>query len=181
MAIPQGVTAHVEMGVALYGPFSFADGCQPVSPILWFCTQEGIELKLPMTVKLPHTVMEEQGIKLVFAKTKHFKDSSDKFLFKKIHSKIEKGHRCGTLTTKHHCFLCIQAEAKTNICSYLLRLFGLTGGLGFSQKELLLRKGFCLHILIKKEDLFTYQIVVVCTYFLETCFRVSHAHKFVCL
>ena len=170
MAIPQGVTAHVEMGVALYGPFSFADGCQPVSPILWFCTQEHFEFKQPMTFKLPHTVMDDGGIRLAFAKANHLEERSAKmFSFKEIDSDkpIEYGldsdlPRYGILSSRHHCFLCIQAEAKIS-----------------SLKDMSLQKGYCLHILIKQEDSFTYQILLVCTFFLETCFSVSQGQRYV--
>ncbi len=156
-AISPGVTVHVEMGVALYGPFTFAENCQPVSPILWFCTQEGVEFNLPVTFKLPHIVMDDGGVRLAFAKANHLeKGSNGMFSFKEINSGSStkfvhyRYRHYGVLTTWHHCFLCIQAEAKG--------------------RDLSAQMGYCLHIVTKQEDPFTYKIILLS---LETCFNVS--------
>ena len=71
-AIPDGVLAHIEMGVALYGPFVFAENHQQVSPILWFCIQEDIDLLLPITYTLPHIIVDINHVQLSFAKANHF-------------------------------------------------------------------------------------------------------------
>lgn len=158
-AIPPGLAIHVEIGVALYGPFSFADGCRPVSPILWFCTQEDVELQLPVVFKLPHTVVDDNGIRLSFAKCHHY----DTFVFREIdadctieYTMDSNLRRYGILSTQHHCFLCVQAKADMS-----------------ETKDLAVRNGYCLHILVKQEDSFTYRIFFVCTFLLETCFSVS--------
>ena len=161
-AIPDEVTAHIEMGVALYGPFKFPDNCQPMSPILWFCIQEDIELLLPLTFRLPHVIADISRANVTFAKTNHFtyQDSAkrDMFTFEPVHSAEsdftrESGY--GYLSSKHCCFLCLNAE--NNIT-----------------KDLALRKGYCLHILIENRSPASYRILLVFTYFLKTCFEVCH-------
>lgn len=162
-AIPDGVTAHIEMGVALYGPFKFPDNHQPVSPILWFCIQEEIELLLPIKYSLPH-IVTDNSIKLVFAKAMHLGSAEVlNFVFDILSdgdgdsnftctNPLMNQHGYGHLSTKHCCFLCIEAKIR---------------------KDLALEHGYCLHALIKKEKDSHYQILLLCTYFLETCFEVS--------
>lgn len=156
-ALPLGVTVHIEIGVALYGPFKFPKGCQPVSPILWFCTDQDTDFLLPITFKLPHCLLDSEEVKLSFAKADHLEQSKE-FSFKSMDASptVESAYEMlyGTISSKHHCFLCIQAEST-------------------SSKELALKRGYCLHLLTRKVDPFMYQIIIVCTYFLETCVDVS--------
>ena len=155
-AIPEGATVHIEMGVALYVPFQFPDNHQPVSPILWFCIKEDMEPLLPVTYKLPHMITDISRVKLTFAKAGH----TDNPNFELLHHNNanftpsnphtnEYGY--GVLSTKHCCYLCIGA---------------------YTQGQAL-KSGYCLHTLIKKEDDSHYQILLLCTYFLKTCFEVS--------
>ncbi len=162
-AIPPGETVHVEMGVALYGPFSFAENYHQVSPVLWFCTQENVDFLLPVKFKLPHVFMDRIGVKLSFAKAYHSPSQKGAFSFTEENSDTpsmfvfgEKPY--GILTSKHCCFLCIKDEVDSN---------------SVKLKDLCTQRGYCLHILVKKKDAFTYKIVVTCTYFLQTCIRVS--------
>ena len=39
-AIQEGKKVHLEIAVALYGPFKFIGNMQPTSPILWLCLEE---------------------------------------------------------------------------------------------------------------------------------------------
>ena len=39
-AVTVGETIHLEIGVAMYGPFNFPENSIPVSPIVWLCIQE---------------------------------------------------------------------------------------------------------------------------------------------
>lgn len=107
--IPDGVTAPIEMGVLLHGPFKFPDNHQPVSPILWFCIQEDIELLLPVEYKIPH-VITDNCTKLTFVKADHRNSKELIFgILKNSHSKFtpsqplvdEYGY--GNLSTKHRC------------------------------------------------------------------------------
>lgn len=153
-ALPPEETVRIKMGVALYGPFSFDNGYQPVSPILLFCTPQNIKFNLPITFKIPHTVVDPTGLKFSFMKAKH----SSKHL-EKLDSKLslnfgESPH--GVASSKHCCYLCIGAQSDSA-----------------SQKIKSKQKGYCLHLLIKKIDASTYRIVITATYFLQTCLRVS--------
>ena len=159
-AIPDEVTAHIEMGVALYGPFKFPDNCQPVSPILWFCIQEDIELLLPLTFRLPHVIADLSQANITFAKTNHitYQDSAkrDVFTFERVSNgelDFAKESGYGILSSKHCCFLCLNAEIT---------------------KDLALEKGYCLHILIENRSPASYRILLIFTYFLKTCFEVCH-------
>ena len=164
-AIPDGVTAHLEMGVAMYGPFKFPENHQQVSPILRFCIKEDIELLLPIVFTVPHIIKDITRVKLSFAKANHLEFNYDPvfdrrmFSFKTVNdsksgftSPYDKSGY-GHLSTKHSCFLCIQAETR---------------------KDLALEKGYCLHTLIEKVDSSTYRILLICTYFLQTCFEVCN-------
>ena len=58
-AVAEGEKVHLEVGVAMYGPFTFPDNTQPISPILWLCIlEEDIELKKSFQVVLPTTSLD---------------------------------------------------------------------------------------------------------------------------
>ena len=48
----------IEVGVCLYGPFTFERDCRPISPIVWLCLQGNTDLKKPMTVTIPHVLSD---------------------------------------------------------------------------------------------------------------------------
>ena len=165
-AVPEGVVINIEVNVTLYGPFKFGDKHQQVSPILWFCLRDKVELLLPIEFQLPHVITNTSRVKLSFAKANH-SESYDSVMKRKVFSfKAFTGEKSrftncdlsrktsgyGVLSTKHHCFFCIQAEIS---------------------KSLALEKGYCLHTLKQRMNPSSYKILLVCTYFLETCFDVS--------
>ena len=155
-AIPDGVVAHIEMCVAMYGPFIFPKNHQQVSPVLWFCIKEDIDLLLPIVFTVPHIISDVTHVPLSFAKANHLHISYDpKFFFFKpvtnVNSSFVFKSGYGQLSTRHPCLFCIQAK---------------------TSKDLALEKGFCLHTLIEKVDSSTYRILLLCTYFLKTCFEV---------
>ena len=149
-AIPEGIIVHIEMGVALYGPFSFPENRQPVSPILWFSIKEDVELLLPITYKVPHVIADIGSVNLMFVKAKHTSRHRNHFTFEEIPdaeiSTSEPGY--GSIISEHRCFLCI-AAGKT--------------------KNLALKKKYSLHVITKRKDS---EILLACTYFLKTCFEV---------
>lgn len=55
-AVPVGESIKFEIGVVLYDPFIFPENTRPISPIVWLCIQEDIELKKvkPIQLILPH-------------------------------------------------------------------------------------------------------------------------------
>ena len=158
-AIPDGMTAHIQMGVALHGPFEFSDGYQQVSPILWFCIKEDIELLLPIKFKIPHVLTDVTGIELTFSKADHKNYTLDAnknrvFSFQPMTETITTDCGYGILSTKHCCYLCIEARPRID-------------------RDTLMRKGFCLHTLIEKLPPHSYRIIHLCTYFIKTCCDVS--------
>ena len=124
-AVPKERVVHLELAVALYGPFSFPANTRPISPILWLCPQEEVEIKSPIRVTLPHFVTgvsEEELSKLgvTFAKADHNDYSGSKesrnvtFNFQ-THSEQSnffstETQSFGTLETRHCCYLCITAQ-----------------------------------------------------------------------
>lgn len=175
-SIPAGMTAHVELGVALYGPFSFPDDYRPVSPFIWLCIQEELELQLPIAIKLPHMVVDIEGDELAFAKANHldfFYDSAkgyQVFFFDSVidgesyftnlteEKELESGY--GILRIKHCCLYCIKAK--------------ISPGLGK-------RLGYCLHTFLEEKGPSQCRILHVCTYCLKQCFKASSVSFNFCL
>ena len=132
-AIPPGTLAHLELAVALYGPFHFPSGSCPVSPILWLCIQEDISLRKPINVTLPHflTDLNDHDIECLginFAKADHEQHSTDKFgvnrfSFKELSATfvatMEGSQGYGVLSTDHCCYLCITSRLSNPISSDL--------------------------------------------------------------
>ncbi|MCG8623609.1 MAG: hypothetical protein MJE68_16655, partial [Proteobacteria bacterium] len=117
-AIPPGMVIHVEVAVALYGPFQFPDGLCPISPILWLCIQENVELRKPIHIMLPH-FLTDLNVGIQFAKADHKQYTTDEFgknhyVFQPLETAFtahkEKNQNYGILSTQHCCFLCIIAE-----------------------------------------------------------------------
>ena len=123
-AIPPGQIAHLEVAVALYGPFQFPDGTCPISPILWLCVQENIDLRKPIDIILPHFLasvdkndIESLGIK--FAKADHKQYTTDvsgrnQYVFRPLEAAFiaykEENQNYGILSTQHCCFFCITSK-----------------------------------------------------------------------
>ena len=122
-AIPQGETVHMEVAVALYGPFQFSDGKRPISPILWLCPQEDIIFQKPVTIVLPHMLtgvyskdIDSFGIQ--FAKADHTDyrvttAGEKEFVFKPYKSavalsKASDGKHYAILRADHCCFWCLE-------------------------------------------------------------------------
>ena len=120
-AIPPGHIAHLEVAVALYGPFQFPDGSCPISPILWLCIQENINLRKPIDIILPHflTSVNENEIECLgisFAKADHMQYTTDisgnkQYIFRSLEVPFiaykEGNQNYGLMSTQHCCFLCI--------------------------------------------------------------------------
>lgn len=114
--------AHLEVAVALYGPFWFSNESCPISPILWLCIQENITLLKPIEIILPHFLsdLDEKDIQnfgVHFAKADHKQyiiDVSGRkyYTFKPLETAFiaykEGSQNYGILSTWHCCFLCIK-------------------------------------------------------------------------
>ena len=131
-AVPIGRRLHMEVGSAMYGRLSFPENMRPVSPILWICPQEEMDLLKPLKITLPHTVQYEKCVtELFFLKACHDGklpvttsfNEMEVFNFEEMtkHKGIEFDERNGSVFTEQFCCVCI-AE---NVCmptnkSYLL-------------------------------------------------------------
>jgi hypothetical protein len=115
-AIPLGMIIHLEVAVALYGPFHFPDGSCPISPILWWCIQENVNLRKPIDIILPHFLTDVTNVGICFAKADHKQYATDEFgknhyVFESLKMAFvaykEKNQNYGIVSTQHCCFLCI--------------------------------------------------------------------------
>ena len=165
-AIPDGVTVHIEAGVALHGLFQFPPGARPISPIVWFCTQEGILFLKPVEVVLPHFLHHWEGLELGFLNADHRNftvadDGQKKYTFQHSNDPVtfysEDGRGYGILYTKHFCFSCI----KSNI----------------TRDQLPSNAQYCLTKVIPEPwplEQTNVPLHFCVTFFLKTCFKVSN-------
>ena len=121
-AVPIGKKLHVEVAVAMYGPFIFPSevDTRPISPILWLCfLEDDVQLCGPFQVTLPHfltglTNDKAQYFNVGFAKASHNYsrncDGQYSYSFFTCDGQFTVYMSCGTLETMHCCFLCIKAE-----------------------------------------------------------------------
>ena len=162
-AVSEGETIHFEIGVTIYGPFSFPENTRPISPIIWLCLlEEDYELQKEFEIYVPHFLMHltEQRIRhhqVCFTKAHHdysmeMKDRHDmSYTFHQFGSqpsfifKDEKYY--ATLMSKHCCFLCFSAE---------------------NTRDLAKAAGYCL-VRIEPSP---YEVYFSATFFLETWLKV---------
>ena len=134
-----------------------------MSPIVWLCIEEDIELLLPMVIKIPHAITDINKVKLSFAKANHqFKSVGGKDVYSLEHLKDGEsrftnpsGRTCGygILRVQHCCLYCINAATTANTAR---------------------STGYCLHTLIKTLSPSSLEVLHVCTYCLEGCFQVRN-------
>jgi hypothetical protein len=159
-AVSEGETVHFELGVSMFGTFSFPENTRPISPIIWLCLlEEDSELQGELEMHVPHFFMHltEQRIrrhKVRFAKAHHdySRDSHDiSYNFRQFGSQpsfIFKERKCyAVLASKHCCFLCLSVE---------------------NSRELAMDAGYCL-VRIEPSP---YSVIFLATFFLETCLKV---------
>ena len=110
--VPVGRILHLELGSSMHGRLSFPTNVSPVSPILWICPQEDIDLQKAIKITLPHTVKyEESTTELVFMKARHETPlimptiMECKFEFEEIvhHEGVEFNERIGSISTRQFC------------------------------------------------------------------------------
>ena len=118
-AIPPGIVIHLEVAIALYGPFQFPDGLCPISPILWWCIQENVDLRKPIDIILPHFLTDAKNFEIGFAKADHKQYATDEFgqnhyVFQPLETAFiaykERNQNYGVLSTEHCCYLCITSN-----------------------------------------------------------------------
>ena len=138
-AIKKHITAELQVGVTLHGPFSFPDTKRPVSPIIWVGMTPNIKLKKPIEITMPHFVEissqshNEESSNLVFLKTTDKvkathtgKKYGKKYQFCQVaenSQQFNSSDNHGTVLTKELCFFCIVGDIGSNsnlIASYCL-------------------------------------------------------------
>ena len=167
-AIPKEKKIHLEVAVAMYGPFKFVGNVQPISPILWLCLEENSILSKPLQVILPHFLIglanckkKAQYHQVSFAKADHnnhfFQGDQMIYLFQSCDSEpyfASSGSKSyGVLLTNHCCFYCLQAN---------------------QTRDLAIDAGYCLVRIesstssMQKRS----EIYFTAVYFLHTCLKV---------
>lgn len=166
-AVPVNKKIQFEVGVAMYGPFSFPENTQPISPILWLCIlEEDVELEKPFQIILPHFLTGLTQDRLLhhqvgFAKASHnnfaFQNNGQMYYgFAPCDTKpqfISLGHKdYGVLSPNHCCFYCILAK---------------------QTPELAMDAGYCLVRIEASPTPFRIEITFSAIYFIDTCIKVS--------
>ena len=162
-AVSVGATIHFEIGVAMYGPFNFAE-TRPISPIIWLCIREDSSLCKPLQIILPHflpglTNENSHQYDVDFAKATHDLSSTEQvsYDFRKCETKpylTSSGSRCyGILQTNHCCFYCLKAKLAP---------------------KLIKEADYYLVQIISPSSIPKCEIIQFCAvYFLKTCIKVS--------
>ena len=133
LEVPQGAVptgqppVTIEMGVVCEGPFEFPQNVKPVSPVIWFCTND-FEFTDKLKITLPHFIgSKDEDQHLAFFKASHIPETAGgTFSFKAIPDadSVVFGPCQGTLCTTHSCFLCIchnvseRITASANYCLF---------------------------------------------------------------
>ena len=168
-AVAKGEKIHIEIGITMYGPFTFPEKTQPISPIVWLCIQEDVKLKKPFQLVLPHFLTSLSKERLHYHQIK-FSKASHKYLLENDQI-IYKFQNCDTVTepgpllatcgsksygmikSTHCCFYCIQANKTPDLAR---------------------NAGYCLARI--ENSLLTHQrneVYFTAVYFLSTCIKVE--------
>ena len=118
-AVPNDTVIRIEVGVCLYGPFTFPCDHRPLSAILWLHVQNhtGFQFQKAVKITLQHCInieIEEdcQLLELTFMKANCHADGRSGFEFSPAKGEYHfpVGSDCGTLCTTCFCFACITAS-----------------------------------------------------------------------
>lgn len=167
-AVAKGEKLHIEIGVAMYGPFIFPENTRPISPILWLCIvkEDNVALKKDFQIILPHFLVGIASEKLHyhqvgFAKAGHnqkytstLKHDQIMYEFKVCKTPTlfasSGGKSYGILRSDHCCFYCLQAK---------------------KSPELAKNAGYCL-ARIESSSSVSSEIFFVASFFLSSCVKV---------
>ena len=173
--IPKGAVAigkkvHLEIAVAMFGPFYFPENTRPISPILWLCLlEEDIKLKKPFEIIFSHFLAgltKEKALchEVGFAKANHndltLSDAQISYHF--LPSEVDfrfassGSNGYGILQANHCCFYCIKAK-KT--------------------PQLTLDASYCL-VRIESAPLLRTEVYFVAVFLFSTCLQVRLALHF---
>ena len=157
-AIPQRETVHMEVAVALFGPFQFSDGRRPISPILWLCPQEDIIFQKPITIVLPHVLtdvcnkdVDSYGIQFAKADHQDYQATStgrNEYIFKPYEAEVvlqaNDGKHCAMLKADHCCFWCLEMKKENKVAPEVARQMAKKMGYFIHCVECLLSPYHCI-------------------------------------
>ena len=126
-AVAEGVTGHIDIGVAFNGPFQYPRGLVPVSPVFWICVrgQEIFKFQQPVMITVRHclhldscksTCAQSSGLTFVVAKY-------SAMTFERPSADYEQtfpSSYTAMLSTRHFCFLCICCDNAIDKIEYSL-------------------------------------------------------------
>ena len=137
LRIPKGAVAtgkriRFEIGVAMYGPFTFPESTRPISPIIWLCNldedSEPLKLQKPFQLIVPHiltklTKQNLQEFQIEFGKALHSSLTIDgdqqRYQFYPCDTKplfaSDQYESYGLLKSIHCCFYCLQARRTRDV------------------------------------------------------------------
>jgi hypothetical protein len=180
-AIPRGEIVHMEVAVALYGPFHFSGGKRPISPILWLCPQENVALIKPIRIVLPHMLVNltqedviNFGIELEKADHREYittLEGKRQYIFRphsaalELTSTQERGYIA--IKTDHFCFICLEMNKLGNTTPEIAR-------------QMAVKMGYYLHCVESLQSPYLVspprEIIHFCvSFFLETCRKVHNS------
>ena len=162
----EGKQIHFEIGVAMYGPFTFPEKTRPISPVIWLCIlEENAKLRKTFQLILPHILTglnkdRLQHHRIEFLKANHkdvsLCDGHMMYNFCRCETKTYfASHGCrsyGVIKSTHCCFYCLKGE---------------------DTPKLEMEAGYCLarieHPPKPQGDVLHF----VAIYYLKTCFQVK--------
>lgn len=165
-AVAKGETIHLEIGVAMYGPFNFPENGAPISPIIWLCIQEETALLMkPFQLILPHflTGLNRDRLnyhQIGFVKANHssYSIAEDKQMmydFNMCDAKplfASSGQKSyGVLKSTHCCFYCLKANQTRKLANDI---------------------GYCLARIERSLSPRKNEVYFAAVYLLKTCVRV---------
>ena len=168
-ALFEGEKIHFEIGVAMYGPFNFPENSRSITPIIWLCILENIQLKKPFQLILPHfltglTKEELRCHQIQSSKANHnnrivengqvsYKfDHLDTKPLLAIVSSGEMYRSYGVIKSTHCCYYCLSAK---------------------QTPELARDAGYCLARIERSLLPRGNEVYFIAVYFLETCIQVN--------
>ena len=178
-AVPQGEILHMEVAAALYGPFDFSNGKRPISPILWLCPQENVVLLKPVSIVLPHILVNltQEDItkfRIQVAKTDHrdyvtTTEGKRKYVFRPCSAamelKLSQERDYVAIKTDHFCFMCLEMNKLENTSPEVAH-------------QMAMKMGYYLHCVESLQPPYLVspprEIIHFCvSFFLETCRKVA--------
>ena len=162
-AVPKGENVHIEIGVAMYGPFSFPVNTRPISPILWLCfMEENTAIKKDFQIVLPHFLTGLSTERLHYHQVGFAKAGHNQAKIRRNNILVYDFNVCmtdtlfassggksyGVFHSDHCCFYCLQAHQSPDLAR---------------------DTGYCL---TRIESVKSLEIFFVSSFFLKSCLKV---------